>query len=478
MRWAGAPERLGYLAILRVFDEAKAGYEVQLRPTEVAGRIESASGDGSDLDAVLRSLDALAGWGVLERSFDTAKVGSIAEYRRRRPVFQFSELGEQAYRGVRNLLAARPGEGRLQRYALRQIAELLPDLAEAIRVRDGQRVFGALNQIDLVLNQLADRSGQFYVLVGSITQQVDADVDRFVELKDVLFAHLQEFLEDLHRWAPVIAARIQDIEAIGVDEMLTLAVGADDAVFQSAHDRRVQWQRRWDGLVTWFRSADRASRIAELDRRTVNAIRELTALLRRLFEARGRGASRARDMAELAAWFWALDGSGPEAGHALFDAMFGLGGMRHLGVGYPDPETVAASTTWSAAEPVDIAVGLRERGQLPSPGRAAGVPDDRLARAQLRAIAAARLDEERRASGSLASRQLTGRTLSRAEFNALLQLANLALAAGVPVAGSLATASVGPVEVRLRASNDDCIITVEDGTFVLHGIAIELVGAP
>lgn len=482
LRWAGAPDRLTYLSLLQVFDEAKAGYEVQLRPQDVASALERVLGEPVDDDAVLRSLDALVAWGVLDQAFDASRVASIAEYRRRRPVYRFSELGERAYRGVRELLDARGGEGRLQRFALRQIAEELAELAAALRVGDGQTALRWLNSIDLVLSQLADRAGQFYVLVGAMTQQVDVDADRFVEIKGLLLGHLHEFLEDLHRWAPLIAERVREVESLGVDHLMGLVAGADEAVFQTLEQRREAWRLRWDGLVAWFGRADRGSRIAELDRRTVSAIRELMSLLRRLLEVRGRGASRARDMVDLAAWFWALDGRSVgvarhDAAHALFDATFRLSGARHLGAGHMDPDLVAPATPWAQAPPVPVPIGLRERGKLPAPGSSAAVPDDRVGRAQLAEMARRQLEAERDAGRRLGSAPLEGRVLERAEFEVLLRLADLALAAGVPVQASIAAASVGPTTVQIRRAPCDTTVTVRDGVLVLRGVSVEVAGA-
>ncbi len=505
LRWVGAPERSTYLGILAVFDSAKASYDVQLRPTDVQVALRSA-GSEIEAEALARYLDSLHQWGVLERSFDSSRVASIEEYRRRRPVFQFTELGERAYRGVRELLDAEPGEGHLQRFALREIAEQLEVLHAAVVGVDGDRALAALNRVDMVLAQLADRAGQFYVLVGVMTQQVEVNATRFIEMKDLLLGHLYEFLQDLHRWTPVIAQRIADIETIGVATTLALVTASDGAVFLTPEKREAAWIRRWDGLVSWFSAAAtstgnasgnstiRTSQVAQLDRRTVAAIRELTALLRRLLEARGRGASRAVDLVGLARWFWSLDGAGVAAGqgphgisrrthgirdtnavsHALFDATFGLGGACHLGAGFDDVDLIPTSTPWAQADPVDVSISLRERGRAPSPGQTASIPDDRRDREHLRARARDRIETEQRAARDLATFPLVGRILERAEFEVLLRLADLALEAGVPVTGSIASASIGDVRVELRRSATDTLITVVDGTFVLQGVSIKV----
>ncbi len=473
LRWAAAPERTVYLAILAVFDDAKAGYDIQLRPHDVLAALAS-NGTDVDPDGLGRYLDSLHQWRVLERSFDASRVSSIEEYRRRRPVFQFTELGERAYRGVRQLLETQLGEGRLQRFALREIAEQLDVLHQAEMVADGERALGALNRVDLVLTQLADLAGQFYVLVGVMTQEVEVNASRFVEMKDLLLGHLYEFLQDLHRYTPIVQRGIAAIEALGLDRVLRRVAEADDAIFQTADQRLAAWQRRWDGLLGWFAPAQAGhlSQVMQLDRRTVAAIRELTALLRRLVEANGRGAGRSTELVSLAQWFWSLDASSPEAAHALFDVTFPLGGSLHLGTGYNDADLIAASTTWSDADPVPVSISLRERGQKASPGNSASVPDDRRAREALRRMTLGRIDAERGAANRLAELGLDGRILERGEFEQLLRFTDLALAAGVPVAGEVRSGTIGNVKVSVRPADVDTVITVSDGTFTLHGVAV------
>lgn len=477
LRWVAAPERSTYLAILEVFDTARASYNVQLRPTDVLASLTEA-GVTVDAEALGRALDALHGWRVLERSFDSSRVASIEEYRRRRPVFQFTELGERAYRGVRELLEAEPGEGQLQRFALREIAEQLEVLERAVGLRDGERALAALNRVDLVLGQLADRAGQFYVLVGVMTQEVEVNATRFVEMKDLLLGHLHEFLQDLHRWTPVVGQRILAIEQVGVAVMIDLVAESDVAVFQTGEQRQAAWRRRWDGLVTWFsESAGSRAQVAQLDRRTVAAIRELTALLRRLIDSRSRGAGRAADLVALAEWFWCLDGLPRSAAHGLYDATFSLGGANHLGTGYADPELTVSSASWSAADPVEVSISLRERGRSPSPGQSGAIPDDRRAREHFRDETRSQVEADQAAARRLADLGFVGRTLDRQEFDQLLRLTDLALASGVPVAGTVAIGSVGNVRVEIRPSATDTVIEVIDGSFVLHGVAVGL-GVP
>ncbi|MDZ7732579.1 MAG: DUF2397 family protein [Acidimicrobiia bacterium] len=113
--WAAAEDRRLYLAILRAFERARESYTVQLRPPELADALADGPAAALDADGLVRHLDYLADAGVLERSQDAARVASVEDYKRRRPVYQFTELGWRAFRNVDEVLRARPGEGQLQR---------------------------------------------------------------------------------------------------------------------------------------------------------------------------------------------------------------------------------------------------------------------------------------------------------------------------------------------------------------------------
>ena len=160
--------------------------------------------------------------------------------------------------------------------------------------------------------------------------------------------------------------------------------------------------------------------------------------------------------------------------HALFEAAFGLGGARHLGVGHPDEELIAASTSWADAPPVEISLSLRERGRAPAPGTSASVPDDQRRQEQLRYIARQRLDAERAAALRLAASPLDDRVLTAEEFAALLRLTDLALAAGVPVDGMLAIGELGTVRVEIRSAPIDTMIRAEAGRMVLCGVSLQV----
>jgi Protein of unknown function (DUF2397) len=78
----------------------------------VAQALAELAGAHDDVPAVeeakLRErLDALADDQMLHRLEDAARAGSLAQYRNRQSVYQFSELGYRAFTAVENVLSAR-----------------------------------------------------------------------------------------------------------------------------------------------------------------------------------------------------------------------------------------------------------------------------------------------------------------------------------------------------------------------------------
>src|SRR5437762_8930003 len=94
--------RTAYLWLLRAFDAARDNYHVLLHTSDVAASLAALAGHPEcphpdDLE-LPRLLDALVDWGVLDRAHDGARAGTLAEYRNRHSVYQFTEAGYRAHR--------------------------------------------------------------------------------------------------------------------------------------------------------------------------------------------------------------------------------------------------------------------------------------------------------------------------------------------------------------------------------------------
>ncbi|WP_284976494.1 DUF2397 family protein [Arthrobacter sp. efr-133-TYG-104] len=123
--------------------------------------------------------------------------------------------------------------------------------------------------------------------------------------------------------------------------------------------------------------------------------------------------SRRADLLRLAQWF---DASDTETSHRIFNAAFGAYPSRHLLRG-PDEDNGqdGPTTSWWDAEPVDVPLSLRERGDRAARGRASRVMDPGLEREALLNEAQQEAERLEAATAELiASGNLNGARLSPA----------------------------------------------------------------
>ncbi|WP_245548984.1 TIGR02677 family protein [Nocardia exalbida] len=534
--FATAERRADYLRVLRAFDSARAAYVVLLHADDVAEWIgrngnslrtpdlvatnqpvamaggEEHAGESRrsaspheggrrepETDAPDRSpetsgpaagprltaaeigplLDQLHQWGVLERSYDGTRAATLAEYRNRHYVYQFSQAGFQAYRAVAGVLSARLDDASLSRLVLPELLADLHTLAEANRAGDAERVYRTLRRLDTALSDLAARAAHFYLGLGDLVRTTEITPESFLAHKDALLAHMREFSLDLARFTPRLAAAIAEIEETGVEDLIDRAARCDERVLLGIEERRSDWQARWDGLRTWFVASGggepagttEAERLREA---TMSAIAAVLSLLRRVTETRRGGVSRESALRHLAGWFTAAPSA--DSAHALFDAVFGLGKPRHLAMEHPDADVIPAIRSWWDAPPLEISRTLAETGRPPSAGAPARIHRND---AGIRRLREAQLDAQRaraEAARSLASGDLHERVLDERETEVLLRLLDAASTAWVPVRGRVAGTTGSDSGVTLTVSEHDgpTVVRTTRGLLRLNNRALKI----
>jgi uncharacterized protein (TIGR02677 family) len=225
-------------------------------------------------------------------------------------------------------------------------------------------------------------------------------------------------------------------------------------------------------------SLDQISEADRLSEATINAIGDVLALLRRVTEARRGGVSRESQLRHLAAWF---TGVGTEqAAHGLFDAAFGLGAPRHVGVEYADAEAIPTRLSWWDASAVELSRTLVESGR--EPGQGNGRPA-RLERSEsLRsALRRQRLAEEERlvdSAASLVGVDLGDIVLDDTHLTVLLRLLDLALSTRIQgnVDRPIAAAAHG-IRLQLTPAQGFTTVTTKQGSLRIDGYALSLAPA-
>ncbi|MCW2880524.1 MAG: hypothetical protein JWQ95_4624 [Sphaerisporangium sp.] len=472
-------DHLVYLWVLRAMDRLRAVHQLQAHPDDVArvlAELGSSYGDAPSADDNLRSrLDALAEDGVVHRLEDASRAGSLVRYRNRQSVYQFSELGYQAFAAVEEVLAARLQDANLSRLVFSDILEDLKALAAANRSGHGEQVWRRLSRLDTVMEDMARRSARFHLTLGEITRSTDASPETFLRYKNTLLTHMTDFMAELDRYLPRLDTAVRDVERTGVATMLGRAAAADERLFMDHGERLEDWRRRWAVLRAWFAGdGAESSRAAELRAATRTGVSGVIALLRQIAEAQRGGVNRSTQLRHLAEWVFNVPDEG--AAHALMTAAFNSRTARHLGGAHDDAEVISARSTWWDAPGVDISVPLFRRGKAPTPGVPQPVKGRAGIRGELRRRQASRRAAERQAAGDLVEAGVHGRVLDEAETRVVLRLLTRALEARTVVAGRLRSASGGNelMTVRLVPAPGGSSVRTVHGVLHLPGLRLDL----
>src|SRR5580698_5129524 len=484
-------DHVAYLWVLRALDRLRGVHQVQAHSDDVAAALAELSTVHDEvprLDGGLREkLDALAEDGMVHRLEDASRAGSLARYRNRQSVYQFSELGYRAFTAVEDVLSARIRDANLSRLVFSDILDDLKALAAATRAHDREQVYRRLSRLDTVLDDMSRRAAQFHLTLGEIIRSTDTSPDTFLRYKNALLTHMTDFMAELDRYLPRLAAAVAEAEAAAgtedPDAMLRLAAHADERPFLGRDELLDDWRRRWAALRAWFAddtANDTAagtgaeSRAEGLRTATRAAVSAVIALLRQVTEAQRGGVNRSSQLRHLAEWVFACPDE--PAAHALMTAGFNLRTARHVGGAHDDADQISSRATWWEAPGVDISVTLFKRGKAPTPGVPQPARNNPAVKAALARRQAEQRAAERAAARSLLADGAHDRVLDENETRVLLRLLTLATEARTIVAGRLATAAGGNdiLTMRLVPSEAGSAVRTQHGTLHLPGFELRL----
>ena len=480
-------DHVAYLWVLRALDRLRGVHQIQAHTDDVAAALAELGAVYEDvprLDSSLREkLDALAEDGMVHRLEDASRAGSLARYRNRQSVYQFSELGYRAFAAVEDVLSARIRDANLSRLVFSDILDDLKALAAATKAQDTEQVYRRLSRLDTVLDDMSRRAAQFHLTLGEIIRSTDTSPDTFLRYKNALLAHMTDFMAELDRYLPRLAMAVAEAEAAAgpqePDAMLRLAAQADERPFLGRDELLDDWRRRWAALRAWFAddTADgtaKESRAEGLRTATRAAVSAVIALLRQVTEAQRGGVNRSSQLRHLAEWVFNTPDE--RAAYALMSAAFNISSARHLGAAHDDAEQISSRAAWWDAPGVEISVTLFRRGKAPTPGVPQPARTNPAIKAELRRRQAAGRQAEREAAQRLLRSGAHGRVLDDAETKVLLRLLTLATEARTVVAGRLGSASGGNdvLTMRLVPNAAGSAVQTESGVLHLPGFELRL----
>lgn len=489
-----APNAELYRDVLRAFARAKERFIVHLRPEDVAAELRREH----DEQLVL-ALDKLREWGNLRADADTGRVSTVADFHRKRFLFQLTPAGLAAEQAIAFYEEAIGRRGSLQSVALSDIAEQLAALAALAGEGDPDpaRVHLLLLSLAERFSSLADNAQAFMASLRRAIDFSDGDVAVFIAYKERLIDYINRFIADLANSGARIATLLARLEAADHERLLRLAAGREaadavpdgddeaEAYHRAAASALDSWRNRWRGLTDWFvsRDAGHPSQARLLRQAAITAIKQLIDAVGLLNERRSGRSDRSADFRTLARWF--AEAPDEAATHRLWRAAFGLSSARHLSVTASTLEEwqdVPAATPWGSAPPMRISPRLRRTGSYERRGKPNKVADrsaDRrmlLEQAEREATETAEARARLHTGGPILLSRLG--VLDPKAFRLFLGLLGDALAARRPGDTEVKTVTGdGSMEVRLSPVPDGGLVEIrtEDGKLTGPEHIIEIV---
>lgn len=480
-RYVTGDEWLDYRAIMDVF----AGtFFSEFTPEDVVVRLAT-NGVDADPAVIADRLESLRKWGNLTVSSSVGSPTSIADYYRRRNRYLITRAGQEVHDVVEGVLSRVDEVRDVSTGRLRALHEALRAL-DAIDVRSIDPVVLA-DMVQAVFDPhqtFTSEITQFFAAINQWQSRYDLSPEEFTFFAEVLVGYVAERLDEIERTSRPIGRLLIAVEteiativdrasrglAARVDEAgLTASVTVTRAPGSTIDD--------WEHLLGWFVTrSGRPSRIEQLGREAISAIRTLTLNLTRLSRVGIGASSRRADFLRLARFFSEGD---PADAPRIAVAAFGLHATNHWGVAAEDADDpVSTATTWAGAPRAPVAVSLRERGDTTNRGRTTPIKDRSTEQQLLRRRREQELDAARRVDAELlAEPELDGRTLSVAGLARLQQVLGRTMNA-MEVRGAQHSAVDGQLRCTVvRTPGSDMTVSSPEGTLTLFDLRVTIVAA-
>lgn len=430
-----------------------------------------------DLEVRCRQLEQ---WGNLVRSVRVARAATVAEWVSSRSRYQVSKLGGRVARQVNDLLKASDGAREVATELLGITVKTLQSISDRLDNPgsiDADALAGEVTTVFQNQQLFADSSKDFYAFVQSRISRYDLSGPEYAGYKEMLMVYVDLISAEVSRHAPAITALLEALEPRlsimlnAFDSLLSL-YDADGTPTERLPGRSAE---DWNELTAWYTGRSGQSGPAQLRGAADQALAQLIANAKRMLAATGTGVSRRADLLRLAQWF---DASDTETSHRIFNAAFGAYPSRHLLRG-PDEDNGrdGPTTSWWDAEPVDVPLSLRERGDRAARGRASRVMDPGLEREALLNEAQEEAERLEAATAELiASGNLNGARLSPAARELLLDRFGALMAAEQDLTEAVihTDTSLGLTLTVLPAEGRSTVIYGDDGSLTIHDLLLEV----
>ena len=454
--------------------------EVAVEPTVVASGVDPA--------VVPDRLESLRMWGNLTVSSSVGNPSSLDDYYRRRNRYLITRAGQEVYELTERVLTGIDEIADVQAGRLRDLHRALGELVvqgeTGFEYAESEVLADRVRTVFDVHERFTTELTQFFAELNLWQNRYDLDADDVQLFAGILVTYVSEQLREIERMLRPIATRIEQILSLRSSLLQALDGGLATRVDDAGLAGTVSVRRSpgtsaedWDRLAAWFVTRPgQVSRLDQLTRQAVAAVRTLTANVTRLSRVRLGAVSRRADFVRLARFFDQA-GSSREA-HEIAAAAFGLGSCRRLAMLSGDADDPAPTVTpWCEAPRALVPMPLRVRGNTGQRGRATPIRDRGRERERLRRRR--ELDQvalETAASELLACAGedgwIAGASMSVASLSMLRDLIGRSVFATEVENGVRRATHLGVrCEVR-RVPGTETVVDCPDGRFVMRDMVV------
>jgi uncharacterized protein (TIGR02677 family) len=376
-RYVVAQEWVDYRAIMAIFADT---FFSEFTPEDVAARL-GAAGHVLETDLVGERLESLRRWGNLTVSSAVGNPQSIQDYYRRRNRYLITRAGQEVHQIVEGVLTRVDAVADVSTARLRALLDALDRLAALdVSRADPNILSDAVGAVFDPHEAFTAEIAQLFAAINQWQSRYDLTPEELRFFAEVLVGYVGERLDEIERAARPIGHRLASLHeqfATLVERANKGLAGRVDAAGLSSsvavRHRAGSRLQDWEHLCSWFlRGSGRPSRLETLTREAIAAVRTLTLNLTRLSRTGVGSASRRADFLRLAQYF----DRAPERASRLAAAAFGLAPTNHYGTLSADASDPGPTTlSWWDAPRAEVAVSLRERGDVTSRGRVSPMPD-------------------------------------------------------------------------------------------------------
>lgn len=483
-RYLGGEEWQDYRVIVGVF----AGtFFTEFTPDDVAAE-PSVLAAGVDPAVVPDRLESLRRWGNLTVSSSVGNPSSLDDYYRRRNRYLITRAGQEVYDLTERVLSRIDEVADVQAGRLRDLHRALSELGDhgdtGFEHMDSEVLADLVRATFDAHERFTTELTRFFAELNLWQSRYDLDAEEVQYFAEVLVTYVSEQLREIERMVRPISASLERILPRLASLLPALQGGLATRVDDAGLAHTVSVRRLpgttaedWERLAAWFASRlGRASRLDQLTRQAVAAVRTLTANVTRLSRVGLGAVSRRADFVRLASFF--DQAASDDEAHEIAAAAFGLGSCRRLDMLSGDADDPAPTgTPWRDAPRALVPVPLRIRGDTGQRGRATPIRDRGRERDLLRRRREMdRISREAAASGLLACAgddgRLGGSSMSVASFSMLRDLVGrCTFGTGVGAGVRSATLHGVRCEVR-RADGEETVIDCPDGLFVMRDMVV------